>query len=196
MNRVFARRVVAVVAALVLAASVVPEARGEAVVPVEAPTSPAYPPNAIMVNPVALVLGAAFGMWSLRFEYERRLLPWLGLAVQPSFMHWSFGDLKVTGGGVILGAPMFPGSSSIRGFFIKPQLGLEYARGSYESDSGGLGVFSIGATIGYTWQWQSGFIMSLEGGAAFPVLFGDLVSDVTLPLKVMPMLNYWIGWSF
>ena len=38
--------------------------------------------------------------------------------------------------------------------------------------------------------------MALEGGAAYPVLFGDLVQDIDLPIKVLPVLNYWIGWSF
>lgn len=164
--------------------------------PVVRERSESYPANAVMINPLSLVVGAAVGIWSIRLDYERSLLPWMGITAQPSFMYWSFEDTEIVGGGLYVGLPFYPGSTAIRGFFVKPLVGFEYASGEVDTESGALGVFGIGATIGYTWQWEYGLIMSLEGGAAYPVLFGELADEVDLPIKVMPMLNYWIGWSF
>lgn len=165
-----------------------------------------YPMMALMVNPVGIAVGAATGVMMINLDYELRLWKPFGLSVQPSYAKFSFDTTEsgktlttdISGIGLTLGLPMFFFSMEApHGFFIKPLFSWQKFSGDVSGVAGAsMNMIGYGGTLGYTWQWTWGLIMSFELGAEKISFSGTGSDKLDLPVPVLPMLNFWLGWSF
>lgn len=165
-----------------------------------------YPMMALMVNPVGIAVGAATGVMMINLDYELRLWKPFGLSVQPSYAKFSFDTTEkgvtlttdISGIGVTLGLPIFLFSMEApHGFFLKPLFSFQKFSGDVSGVAGAsMNMIGYGGTLGYTWQWTWGLIMSFEIGAEKISFSGTGSDKMELPIAVLPMLNFWLGWSF
>ncbi|MFO0748044.1 MAG: hypothetical protein U1F43_20645 [Myxococcota bacterium] len=130
---------------------------------------PPPPPNALVVEPLAVVFAKTIAL-----EYERRLTTGFSLALAPAL---ALGEIKgsgtdpATGGykafGVSLAARFYPWSTAPEGAFIGPYGGVAWV----SADAGdvtvtGLG-WSLGGLAGYTWILGKFFVFSIGAGASW-----------------------------
>jgi len=140
------------------------------------------PPSlALLVNPLAVVLGT--------FGAEADFV--LGDAAALSME----GDWVSSGGttayAAAVGLPVFPWRTVFHGFYLHPR-----ATAAVATSSGApFDVLGIGATAGWQQTWRFGFTLRVGGGIAYEHAAGPNPSGVPI-LGVRPLLDGEIGWVF
>jgi hypothetical protein len=139
---------------------------------------------AILVNPVAAVLGIA------NLDIGIGVAPGVSLDVMPQYV--SIAD--VSGFGINAGLQLFPGGGLYDGWFLHPQGG--YASFSADDSDATGSNWTVGMIAGYHWSWEL-LSLRLGVGAAYHSFYGDgpEFDDVEFS-GVRPALDISIGSAF
>jgi hypothetical protein len=142
-------------------------------------------------NPLAILFGV------FNAEYEQALGPNMSMFVGPSLIYLSALDTSVLGLGLTGGLRYFVGSGRApKGFWVGPQVGLSYVSLTANDTTVAGAAIGVGGLLGYTWLFNSGFVVSLGGGVQFTYATAT-ADDTTVDLTgVGPALRASIGWGF
>lgn len=154
-----------------------------------------YPSFGVQLDPVTPILGAAFGMFAIEFEFQAAMTDYVGLSLIPAFV-WT----KVTSDGedttaygfsVRVGPRFFPQGRRLDGTYILPFLSFTSVYASNDSDSSTEELVSPGIEAGYAWTWSNGFSMNLGGGLAY-----NFYVHGTKPsrIPIVPIINFTLGY--
>ena len=144
-----------------------------------------------------MIVGFALGVANISVEYQHAFSKSLGMSVSPAFAYYSFGGITVYGGGLEVGPRFLLSGTALSRWYLYPFVSLAYASGSEDdtdADASG-GAWAVGAEIGFSWTYPSGFMMNLGGGLAYVGYTGDL-SDVETPLPIIPRINFSLGYGW
>src|SRR5262245_58256074 len=124
-----------------------------------APAAVARRDQTLTVNPLAMVGGSFNG------EYERAIGPGMSIFVGPSVAYASANlgtsSISMYGLGGTGGLRMFFAAEAPKGGWIGPQASLVYISADFGGgDSLSAVGFSIAGLAGYTWIFDSGFVLS------------------------------------
>jgi hypothetical protein len=155
------------------------------------PEAPLARERTLTLNPSALLIG------SLDAQYERVLSPSLSGFIGPYIAYASLVNQPALALGLLGGVRYFLlESRSPAGLWAGPQvvLGAVSLRSGDTSATGA--IFSLGGLLGYTWLFDSGFIVSIGGGVQFT--YATVAPEQgALDLRgIGPALRLAIGWSF
>ncbi len=162
------------------------------------------PAFGVLLAPLPLALGAAFGILTIQPEFQIRLGDYIGLDVAPAFAYYFsdhyFGqNADAMGGGGSLGARIAPMGTGLEGFYIVPRLAVAHAQASSGSSSASNTSLAPTAEFGYAWAYGGPvfFIMNAGGGAgyAFTVAGDDIWEDSELK-GLQLILNFSLGIGF
>jgi len=123
------------------------------------------PQNLVDINPLALIGG------DLSVEYERAVSPYATILVGPQVLLFpglgSTSGITEHGAGLTLAAHFFPLGNALHGFWLGPEVDLDWASVSFNDASGsGLGAGAYGI-VGYTFLPTRHFAVSLGVGAGY-----------------------------
>ena len=130
----------------------------------EEPVQHARKTMEISVNPLMLALGY------LPLNFRVALTNKMALGLQAYGRFFGFGNYKIHGGGGGISAKFFLNGTAISdSWFVEPAIGAGY------SNYNGVGYWSISPRViaGYTWVWDSGFLINLGIGAEYTHAFVD-----------------------
>ncbi|MBW1810593.1 MAG: hypothetical protein JRJ19_13640 [Deltaproteobacteria bacterium] len=165
--------------------------------PVRADEEEPAPMAGVMFDPIGSALGLATGIFNVSIEIQVAIGDHIGLSVTPMFAAYLFDDAKVYGGGLELGPRILVTGNKLAGVYIYPLVSFAWATGSRESTgetvSGG-GILA-GMEIGYTWAWESGFMLSLGGGVGYMKFVGNIGGRTPDP-QILPRFRLCFGYGW
>ncbi|MBW2736029.1 MAG: hypothetical protein JRH20_26890 [Deltaproteobacteria bacterium] len=153
------------------------------------------PKNRITIAPLSALLGVG------NVTYERGLGKHASLQLSPSFLYWGWGDAKLYGGGLGLGASFYITGDAPQGMrlFADVTPGFITAEASSGSSTDGTSstdsetVFYLQARamFGYNWAWQGGFTLGIAAGVQY--IHVDLKDSSFALNGVLPAADFTLG---
>lgn len=145
----------------------------------------------ISVNPIMMALGY------LPLTYRIALTEKMALGVNAYGHFFSLGDTKVHGLGIGVSTKFFLSGTAISdSWYVQPQVNFGYEKFTEK----GVWALSPSAIVGYTWVWDSGFLINLGGGLQYKGAFvgSSFWKDKkgTFNHGLAPAAEFSLGWAF
>ena len=144
----------------------------------------------ISLNPLKLALGY------LPLNFTIALTHKMALGLHAYGRFFGFGETKIHGAGGGVSFKFFLSGSAISdSWFVEP--GLDAGYSNY--DKKGYWSLSPSVIAGYTWVWDSGFLINLGLGAEYTHAFVDkgFISKDSFGLQgILPTGEFSLGWAW
>jgi len=146
--------------------------------------------SVVKTNPI----GLAFG--NLNAKYETALNSKTSILVGANYFYKLFG-VSVNSFGLDGEYRFFftnKKKNVPEGFYIGPSVGVNFInQKDIDYSATSLG---IGATLGYQWIWDSGFVLDLGLGPQYTTVLSESGTSTTSFSGVLPRLSFAIGYAF
>lgn len=155
----------------------------------------ALPENAILINPLSVLVGLIFDTYGANLEYQRSFTPLMGLSVNAGFVYLKSGGTEGMGGQIEVGPRFSVFYRKLVNLYLTPYLAYGYlsVRNGGRQYDGHL--MAGGVLCGYNYYW-SGFMLGLGGGAeGYGIVAGNMKEVITLfPFRFRAILNLGYAW--
>ncbi len=147
----------------------------------------------ISINPLQLFLGTI--PLTFRVAVTNRLA--IGINVQGQF--FGFGkDTKVWSVGGGLSTKFFLSGTAISdSWYVEPQFGASYTDLDSKDLKGKFWTLTPAVIAGYTWVWNSGFVINLGLGAQYKIALIDKGKETPFGISgILPTGEFSLGWAW
>ncbi len=166
-----------------------------------ATTATADPPAryGILINPLAIGVGAAIGMVNASVEVQLALSDRIGITLAPAFAYYApQSNVSASGAGVTAALHISLSKRKLSGWYVRPFAGVAYASGSNDNNgaTASLGGYTAGAEVGYSWTWAPGFMMNLGAGLQHLGYFATSGFSADVKYPILPRINWSLGYGW